>query len=673
MPTYNKCFIHRLFILGVRELSTRKRIGVLVSNATNRNNVLLVKGIIKKAYSYNLDVCVFATFIRQTENTGYLEGEMNIFNLPNFDSLDGLIVLGDSIQVPALEEELEERLLTQCSCPIVVLDKESRYFPYLAVNDMVTFEHLVDHLIECHGFTKINCLTGFKGHIHAENRLKGYFRSLEKHNISVEKDRYSYGDFWVVDAAAYAHKIINGEVPMPEALVCAADYSAMEVIKELVKAGIHVPEDMAVLGYDSYEEGIAYIPSITSAEMPFDTHGSNAVIMIHNMMEGSNEPIDTKTGGNLCIAQSCGCDIDLHYQKRLKNLDKDNDYLQDFFTRSSFMKENLTSATTIEECMKEVAHNTYQLSKYQEFYVCLCEDWDEVNEILPEEWGNVSQNNKYRTLGYTDHMSMYVSDVHGEISFDRTKFSVKEMLPALNKEREYPTTYYFTPIHFIDRCFGYMVINFGKEIAMFEPQYRSWSRNINNAIEIVRSHNEMVYYNKKLNNLAVRDELTGVNNRLGFNIVAKEMIRECLASGLQFMMVLGDMDNLKGINDIYGHLQGDSAIRAVANAFAYAKGKDGYVARLGGDEFVLIMKGKFDDSYAGSVVTNICKFLHQYNATSGKPYNIHVSVGFYYDFISEMETKENDILDKYLYVADQFMYQVKQAKKNSKEGCYYCK
>ena len=652
-------------------MSIRKRIGVMVSNATMRNCSMLVKGIIKKAYSFDLDVCVFATFIRQTENTGYQEGEINIFNLPNFDDLDGLILLGDSIQIPGLEEALEEKLMAECSCPVIVLDKESKYFPYISINDEVTFEQLVDHLIDVHGYTKINCFTGFKGHVHAENRLQGYFNSLTKHNIPVEKERYSYGDFWVIESAEYAHKILRKEVPWPEAVVCAADYSAMAIIKELVKAGIRVPEDMAVVGYDSCDEGISYIPGLTSADMPFDIHGSNAVVLLHNLMEGCNEPIDTMTGGELCIAQSCGCNNDLFYQKRLKDLDKDNGYLQDFFAKSSFMKENLTSAITIEACMKEVAHNTYQLSKYQEFYVCLCEDWDEVNEVRPDE--QEDGRNKYRIHGYSDNMCMYVSDVHGKIDFDKTKFSVKEMIPALHNEREYPTAYFFTPIHFIDRCFGYMVINFGREADMFDVQYRGWTRNINNAIEIVRSHNEMVYYNEKLNNLAVRDELTGVNNRLGFNVVAKQMIRECKANGKQFLMILGDMDNLKGINDVFGHLEGDNAIRAVANAFISAKDQDGYVARLGGDEFVLMMKGIFNDEYANTIVESIYRYLEQYNATSGKSYRICVSLGCYFNYVSDQGTKENEILDEFLYVADQFMYQRKLEKKNSKEGSYYHK
>ena len=653
-------------------MNTRKRIGVMVSNATLRNNVMCVKGIIKKAYSFDLDVCVFATFIRNTVNTGYIDGEMNIFNLPNFDTLDGIILLSDSIQIPGLEAALEEKLLAECACPVIVLDKESKYFPYLAINDRVTFEHLVDHLIECHGYKKINCFTGFKGHIHAENRLQGYFDSLIKHNIPIEEDRYSYGDFWVNDSVVYARKIIEKEVPWPEAVICAADYSAMALIRELRKAGIRVPEDIAVVGYDSCEEGIAYIPGLTSADMPYDIHGSNAVILIHNMIEGKNDPIDTTTGGNLCIAQSCGCNIDLYYQKRLEVQDKDYSYLIDFFDKSNFMKENLTSATTIEACMKEVTKNTYQLSKYQEFYVCLCDDWNKVNEINPGDLEECSEK-QYRIHGYSDNMCMYVSDVRGQKSFDRTKFSVKEMLPALHEERDYPTTYFFTPIHFIDRCFGYMAINFGREVDMFEQHYRSWTRGINNAIEIVRSHNEMVYYNQKLNILAVRDELTGINNRLGFNNVAKQMILECKTSGKQFMMILGDMDNLKGINDVFGHLEGDNALRVVANAFVSAKGQDGYVARLGGDEFVLIMSGTYNDDFVNNIMDTIYKYVDQYNLTSGKSYRVCVSLGCYYNYISEVGTKDNEILDEYLYVTDRFMYHGKLEKKNSREGSYYCK
>ncbi len=645
-------------------MAIRKRLGVLVSHATLPNNRLTVEGIMKKAYAYGYDVCVFASFIRNVHNKGYQDGELNIFNLANVDALDGLIVLGDSIQVSGYEQELEEKLHAQCNCPVVVLDRESQYFPHVSINDEATIEKLVDHLIECHGFTKINCLTGFKGHIHAENRIKGYCNSLRKHNLPVEEERIAYGDFWLNLAAEYAHKVINKEVPWPEAIVCANDYSAIAVVKELVAAGIRVPEDMVVVGYDSCKDGIGYIPSITSADMPFYTHGSNAVIMLHNIIEGTKEPIDTVTSGNLCIAQSCGCNNDIFYKRRLENLDKNNDYLFDFFSKSSFMKENLTSATTIDACMEEVAHNTYQLSKYKEFYVCLCEDWDIIAETGPEEEDELGEAKKYRVNGYAPNMCLYVSDINGEKCFDRTKFHTKEMLPALSQERDYPTTYIFTPIHFIDRCFGYMAINFGEDITMIESFYRGWNRNINNAIEIVRSHNEMVYYNQKLNDLAEHDELTGLNNRLGFNNKAKLMIKDCRENRKQFLMIVGDMDNLKGINDVFGHLEGDSAIKTVAKAFNFVKGKDSYVARLGGDEFVIIINGSFNDNYVNCIFDNIYKYLELYNATSGKPYKIRISLGCYYNYITDEETQDNEILDEYLYVSDQFMYQIKQGKKD---------
>lgn len=649
----------------------RKRICVLVSNATLHNNTLMIEGIIKKAYAFDYDVCVFATFIRKTEYTAYREGEINIFNLPNFEDFDGVILLGDSIQIPGLVEQLEERLMIECACPVVVLDKESKRFPYIAINDEVTFEHLVDHMIEHHGFTKINCLTGFKGHMHAENRLQGYFNSLRKHNIPIEEERYAYGDFWVDIAAEYAHKIIEKKVPWPEAVVCGADYSAMAMIRELVKAGIRVPEDIAVVGYDTCEQGIAYIPCVTSAVQPYDIHGSNAVNMIRNIIEGTNEPVDMEHGGELVIAQSCGCNKDLYYQQRLINQDKNNDYLMDFFEKSTFMNETLTSATSIKECLKEVANHTHKLCNCQEFYVCLCDDWNQVKEVSIEDWEEESKEKNYRIHGYTDDMWLYVSKVNGQSSYERIKFSVKDMLPALNQEREYPTTYFFTPVHFIDRCLGYLVINFGKEASMFGPYYRTWTRNINNAIETVRSHNEMLYYNKKVNNFAIHDELTGVNNRLGFNIKAKEMIKECKNSGKQFMMITGDMDNLKGINDVFGHLEGDNAIRMVAKAFSSVKGENGYVARLGGDEFVIMMTGLFDDEYTKSIIDSIHKYLDQYNLTSGKPYKVCVSLGCYYNFISENNSQNNDVLDEYLYVSDQFMYQVKQEKKETKKGSYY--
>lgn len=89
--------------------------------------------------------------------------------------------------------------------------------------------------------------------------------------------------------------------------------------------------------------------------------------------------------------------------------------------------------------------------------------------------------------------------------------------------------------------------------------------------------------------LALRDELTGLANRRAFTMAAKPELERARRKGIPLSMLAFDVDDLKGINDTFGHAAGDLALRSVARvAKAELRDKD-LVARLGGDEFAALL------------------------------------------------------------------------------------
>ncbi|MDO5522195.1 MAG: diguanylate cyclase [bacterium] len=650
----------------------RKRICVLASDITSNTVSLIIKGIIKKAYFYDYDVCVFTTLIKDSGKADYQYGEKNIFKLPNFDRFVGVIVVSESICIKGAVEEIEQELKRRCTCPVIVMDRKQSEFPSLSINDEKTMEHLVDHLIDVHGYKKINCLTGAKEDYHAEDRLQGYKKSLEKHGIVVDETRYLYSDYLLDSAVEYAYRIAHGDMERPDAIVCYDDNIAVMMAKEFLIQGIEVPRDIAVVGFNSNDRGTQYIPCITSAIPPCEVHGENAVIMLRNEITGENTSIDQELAGKLAIGQSCGCSKDLHYEERKRTQQRQEGCLTDHYFSSTYMEENLTSAATIDDCMVEINWYTYQLNKFKEFYISLIDDWDSHNKIMQDVTNtsiaaniksNVIKEHEYIRDGYTEKMVLHAKNKDGDAKVVREPFLVSDMLPALYEEREYPTTYYFTPIHFKDRCLGYITINFGEEITTYDPYYHTWARNINNAIEIIRNQSELRYINHKLNKLALYDGLTGVYNRFGFNQIAKEMIGSCVDSQEDLLLLVGDLDNLKGINDGFGHLEGDVAITTIAKAFHAATDGDGCLGRLGGDEFVMLLQGKFDDQRIATIKDKIKSYLEEYNKSSLKPYVVDVSVGHFCKPISGCIEDAEDIFDFFLNNADKEMYYLKKKKK----------
>lgn len=138
--------------------------------------------------------------------------------------------------------------------------------------------------------------------------------------------------------------------------------------------------------------------------------------------------------------------------------------------------------------------------------------------------------------------------------------------------------------------------------------------------------NDKIYMmNRKLQEAAVTDMLTGIYNRAGMYEEIRQMI-ECYRVsekthhvGLMFI----DLDNFKHYNDTFGHDVGDLILKEMAKIFQKASKGRGFVARYGGDEFIMILNT--DDH---EILENIAKGIYEkINATQGFQQQIEKYLG----------------------------------------------
>ncbi len=172
---------------------------------------------------------------------------------------------------------------------------------------------------------------------------------------------------------------------------------------------------------------------------------------------------------------------------------------------------------------------------------------------------------------------------------------------------------------------------------------------------------QMSENNQKLAAMSKTDQLTGLYNRWGFLENVQTLVTNPMNYGKEIMVLYADMDNLKVINDRYGHDEGDFAIKEIAAILKEAFRNTDVVARFGGDEFVafaIIGVG----GYGSIIKQRIEEITSIHSDTAGKEYPIEMSVGI-------CETYCSPTLDitEMLDIADKRLYLEKKRKKESRK------
>lgn len=178
-------------------------------------------------------------------------------------------------------------------------------------------------------------------------------------------------------------------------------------------------------------------------------------------------------------------------------------------------------------------------------------------------------------------------------------------------------------------------------------------------------------HNIELDNLSKSDALTGIMNRRGFYTEAERLLEELKQRGNGALFAYIDMNNLKIINDRYGHEEGDFSLKLIGSSLSSIMdtimehyGKKGIVGRIGGDEYACVIECTKEDW--GSRFTDMTMELFDaFNRTSDKDYTVTVSVGTY-----QLPAGRSMELQEALSRADESLYEAKKHRVKSVAKMY---
>ena len=179
--------------------------------------------------------------------------------------------------------------------------------------------------------------------------------------------------------------------------------------------------------------------------------------------------------------------------------------------------------------------------------------------------------------------------------------------------------------------------------------------------ELALKAQELAASNAVLENLSLVDDLTGLYNRKGFLALAEHRMKVALRNEEPFSVAFIDLDDLKRINDTFGHETGNRALIEVANVLKESFRQSDILGRLGGDEFAVFILHA-DEGETEGIRRRIQQHLDTCNALPNRSYRLSFSIG-----IISCGTDGESNIESLLGRADALMYEQKRAKTLSRK------
>jgi PAS domain S-box-containing protein len=283
----------------------RPTIGVLIDWLDNSYQSAVLKGVIGEAQANDVNVLCFVG--RSLETPDRFASNANfVYNLPMPENVDGLLIFAgnlgyyDNASVVELCHRYEP-------LPVVCLGQEIEGVANVVVDNEIGSYEAVNHLIVEHGIRRIVYAKGPEGHLEAEQRYAGYLRALRENGIDLDPDLVMTCGFLHAEGKKCARWLLDECRVKFEAVVAASDLLAIGIAGVLQERGYHIPDDVAVIGFDDLDVAAAFTPPLATVHQPKVGQGTEGMRLLLAKIRGEPAPDRIVLPTRLMMRRSCGC------------------------------------------------------------------------------------------------------------------------------------------------------------------------------------------------------------------------------------------------------------------------------------------------------------------------------------------------------------------------------
>ncbi|AXI00146.1 LacI family transcriptional regulator [Sporosarcina sp. PTS2304] len=240
-------------------------------------------------------------FLLIGSTNGDKEKENNYLELIQDSRVDGVILTTAGIMDEKAVQKINENSPTVLTFDYVL----DPHIPSISIDNESASRKITNHLISL-GHERIAHITGHMERIQSQTRLNGYKQALSQHNLEINESLIQEGGYLFEDGYRAASKLLSFDQP-PTAIYGGNDSLAIGALKAIHEAGLRVPEDVALVGFDDLDIAHYTTPSLTTIHQPRYEIGKRAMTLL---LQKINKETISKSHiileDELIIRESCG-------------------------------------------------------------------------------------------------------------------------------------------------------------------------------------------------------------------------------------------------------------------------------------------------------------------------------------------------------------------------------
>lgn len=437
-----------------RSRKYEKIIAFCISRFFFEENSIIINKIIAEGKKRNWKIQIFTTMSDLFYDDGIDQASRMIFEMMNPERFDAIMIMSESFKSDIQIRDLIARA-TKLNVPVISIDK---YYPECIIfrfDYIKSFESIVRHMIEEHGYKDTIMISGVPGNLYAMEREMAYKKVLQENNIPFDESKVIYGGFWEEPTRIEMEKFFEAKKELPEAFICANDDMAFTLYAVLEEHGIKVPDDVAISGFDGLKAGDFSSPTLTTVSYDYAKMFHKAFELIEKRQWKDYVGTTTLVEIPLRVGESCGCkdksEIVINSTNLLKfkrRLGQEIAFREGIHRLIDANEQTSPSYAVLESIREYMVRLTYD-----KLYLCT-ED-----SFLSELVTGIKQDKSEKISYENDRMCCFCIDKNDDGRIEKQSFYLgDETYPYMEDILESDKSCMVLPIHVSEKSVGYAVL-----------------------------------------------------------------------------------------------------------------------------------------------------------------------------------------------------------------------